>query len=1229
MMSHRTLLKSIAYLLSSLIIMMALLVGTPIGTRILLGGLSQLQSQLTYTYKSGTFAQGLTLSNIQLTTPPASLFIGNLSSQWRLGCLFHQHVCLEQLALSDVTLSLTPQSSPANATEPASPSLSLPVSVTLNAVALNNVHIESPQANLSWQQLDMAGNLTNNHLTLKHINWLAPVVTIHQPPHTPSKQAGAPVASAKPPLAEFALPITGNIEQAHIHQLAIHSQAMSLPATDITIQADWQTHHIHLQQLALTNRWLTLSHQLNMALQPPFDVDANVTLHINDISEFKLPIPTKEHTLKLALHGNRLAMQLNADISGQWQAHIGATIRPDEQFAYTGELTLSQLALATPRPIHIHQLTLNSRGDKAHQQVQLDGLLQHHTEPEISLVGLFEHHAKQLSITQLQLANKAAGTLALTGELNYQQGIHWKGSLSAEAFDIHTWLPEITSSFSGSAHTEAQFHAPDWQLAVSDLDIHGQLMQQNMLAQGQLALTSDWQVPHVDLALEWGNIALNTTGSRNVQWAIQSTLTTGPTPTPLAGITPALSGELLLSGEAPLPEVALNMRGALSTPDVALQGIKLAAHYMPNEQHHFDTQLNIAHAQYQQWQTNAVELQATGDALTQQLSVSSQGEYAAQLRMAHQSDAKQQGGQLTIEQLSVITPWQHMQLEQHTSLVWDTHAAQLSELCMQGDALSLCLATPLHYNVNNQQLNAALDIALNTAPFSPYWLPPSIKLDTQLSGQALLALSPQSPHVTFALQGTGGQLYHQAHNQQHTILAWDALQASSQLDDRRMHANLSLLADNTEQLSISMASANIEQQLNASVQLAPLSLAPYAYLFSDIAHLTGELGGSVELTHTTGTTPPSMAGSMALTQGGITLHSNPTQITDADVSLLLAQQHAKIQGEFMVGGGNATVAGQLNWAHTPQATANITTQGAEIIYPPYLVAKANTQLALHYAKQITSVSGTLAIPSGQITLDTLPAGAADISDDVIYLPEETSPPLPAQFNIDVDLHIGDDLLIAGQGVTGALSGQLDVKQTPTTPLQLFGSLNLLNGRYTAWGQDLQVEQGKVTFYGLPSEPTLDLKAFRHISHEDVTAGVELSGTPSVPQLRFYSSPAMPQPEILSYIVQGRGLRSEGDGNFATAAALSAGVALTQDLFKQLDALPVISDVAIDTQGSGAQTQVTISSQIGERIALKYGVGVFEPINELTVRLTLLNKLWLETISGIEQSVDLYYNFDIE
>ena len=46
--------------------------------------------------------------------------------------------------------------------------------------------------------------------------------------------------------------------------------------------------------------------------------------------------------------------------------------------------------------------------------------------------------------------------------------------------------------------------------------------------------------------------------------------------------------------------------------------------------------------------------------------------------------------------------------------------------------------------------------------------------------------------------------------------------------------------------------------------------------------------------------------------------------------------------------------------------------------------------------------------------------------------------------------------------------------------------------------------------------------------------------------------------------------------------------------------------------------------------VKYGVGVFNPGYEMTVRYYLLSQLYLETVSGtLGQSLDIYYNFNIK
>ena len=54
---------------------------------------------------------------------------------------------------------------------------------------------------------------------------------------------------------------------------------------------------------------------------------------------------------------------------------------------------------------------------------------------------------------------------------------------------------------------------------------------------------------------------------------------------------------------------------------------------------------------------------------------------------------------------------------------------------------------------------------------------------------------------------------------------------------------------------------------------------------------------------------------------------------------------------------------------------------------------------------------------------------------------------------------------------------------------------------------------------------------------------------------------------------------------------------------------------------------TLSAYVGERLYLSYGVGIYEPVNALTARLYLQSRLWLEVVSRLENSIDLYYRFD--
>jgi translocation and assembly module TamB len=211
-----------------------------------------------------------------------------------------------------------------------------------------------------------------------------------------------------------------------------------------------------------------------------------------------------------------------------------------------------------------------------------------------------------------------------------------------------------------------------------------------------------------------------------------------------------------------------------------------------------------------------------------------------------------------------------------------------------------------------------------------------------------------------------------------------------------------------------------------------------------------------------------------------------------------------------------------------------------------------------------------------------------------------------------------------------LFGQLQISQQEKNPFQLFGKIQSSDGTFQAYGQKLKIEKGEFTFNGPMDNPYFNLRASRHIKSEDIDVGIRVTGLANALNMELFSTPTMEMPEILSYLVRGRGLDA-GAEKSTVAASLLVGFGATNSagLFDQIEKIPLISNIAVDTEGEGDQIQATVSGYVGNRVYLKYGIGVYEPINELTVRMFILNRFWLEIVSGIEQSTDLYYSFYVD
>ena len=195
-----------------------------------------------------------------------------------------------------------------------------------------------------------------------------------------------------------------------------------------------------------------------------------------------------------------------------------------------------------------------------------------------------------------------------------------------------------------------------------------------------------------------------------------------------------------------------------------------------------------------------------------------------------------------------------------------------------------------------------------------------------------------------------------------------------------------------------------------------------------------------------------------------------------------------------------------------------------------------------------------------------------------------------------------------------------------------GSIELQNGTYQAFGQNLLINKGLLTFSGPVTSPFLDVDAIRNptVTSDDVTVGVRLRGEAARPKLSIYSEPAMSQQEAISYLLRGRSLDSGSDSSqdaIVTAMLLDVGIGRSKGVISSVGETFGVDNLEVETRGEGDDAKVAVSGYLLPGVQVGYGVGVFTPVTEITLRYQLLPKLILEAVSSLDSAVDLLYEFE--
>ncbi|MBW8458591.1 MAG: translocation/assembly module TamB domain-containing protein [Thiobacillus sp.] len=350
-------------------------------------------------------------------------------------------------------------------------------------------------------------------------------------------------------------------------------------------------------------------------------------------------------------------------------------------------------------------------------------------------------------------------------------------------------------------------------------------------------------------------------------------------------------------------------------------------------------------------------------------------------------------------------------------------------------------------------------------------------------------------------------------------------------------------------------------------------------------------------------------------------------ITDGTLKLILADDHVRVQEGVLYGqSGRITVSGAAQF-RDPQA-------GLTLTFDKFAVTnRSDRRVIISGVSQLTFSQQKLRLEgelrADRARLETQQASRPALSSDVVVVgqpPREKSAARRIPLQLDLKLNLGDDFLFKGGGLDARLGGQLRVF-TANEVLRGEGRIQVVEGRYAAYGQSLDIERGVLSFIGPIDNPGIDVLAVRKTA--TVKAGVQVRGTVKRPLVTLYSDPALPDTEKLAWLVLGHGLGTGGQEEFAVlqiAAGALLGRAESVNMQAQLAEALRIESFGVRA-GEGEDLSSAVVS-VGKRLSSRTMLSYEQSLDGLTQVVKVLYQLSphvrFEAQAGQQSSFDVFY-----
>lgn len=953
---------------------------------------------------------------------------------------------------------------------------------------------------------------------------------------------------------------------------------------------------------------------------------------------------------------------------------------PNNPAIITGDLKTSGEWQAAPKN------NANTAGKLQRFAVKFDGVLDAEQLPAGKLTIDASGNDQLIRIKRFRHMG-AAGSIDAKGTVDVRQGIAWDIDAVMDRFNIGYFLKDTPSLITGTIDTDGRWSDSQQIINIKKIDLRGMLKGQPLSAKGSLAAkmrlpkdlasyfkrlqTQDAQAQYKqvnalidslnanNLVLRWGDNYVTANGNaKQLQTKINIT-SLDQLSDKLAG---KVTGGATLSqpaGQA-LPTIYIDLVGErIALPGFILRQGRVRGKLvnLANSPSQLIVTAEGLDAAGQNFKSVKATFSGTEQAHVVNLDVANeQLTIGARLKGGFNRDKLSWSGVIgkgrikskyaTLNQLQpaqLIVNLPHNQNGNNSDL-----KVQLAAHCWQATDQTgkLCLRENLIASPDKGEVNIALQ-NLDTSLFSVF-LPKDIDWHGKINGKAIVGWQRgRPPTINTTLYSDNGKIgLIQDGDSAPVTLPYKrvSLIALSVPEGIKLRTDINTGGGARGYAEVVVDPYKSPKPISGALVLNELNLAIFKPFFPGMRVLEGNvtmaggLGGTLD--------KPQFYGDVKLVNGRIAMLDLPVNLTRVNTEAKIRGTQATIDGTFNSGTGKGTVTGTVNWQQKLQAKLSIIGDRLVITQPPLLVAEINPDIDIivRPGDRYVDIKGAVSVPSATIRP---PEPSEDIitqTDDAVVLDrrlignidEVLAISKPWSINADIGVDLGDDINFRGFGAVIPLAGAININQTGTGIMRAKGVVQVSRRtNINAFGQNLELNYGQVRFNGDVMKPNLSIEAVKTISGK--TVGVRVKGDTESPNIIVFNNAGLTQQQAMNALVTGRidnkgatqiseqGFKSQVTNNLA-AAGLNFGLSGTRNLTNQIGQIFGFQSLTVDASGSSEDTNVNVTGYVTPDLYIRYGVGVFNAQNSLSIRYQLTRRIYVEATSAAESAVDMVYSW---